>query len=68
MINLCALSVIALSFLGVTRVSALDDIGINFGLKGGKVAAAWWASWHSDLLPLEQVSWKKYTRITYAFA
>ena len=48
-----------------------NPVGINLGLDPGrncKVAAAWWASWHADLLPLDKVSWEKYTHMTYAFA
>lgn len=32
------------------------------------VAAAWYASWHAGNFTLEDVSWKKYTHMTYAFA
>jgi chitinase len=32
------------------------------------VAAAWYASWHASNFTLEEVSWKKYTHMTYAFA
>ena len=79
MVNLVALWVIVLPFLAVTG-SASDpgdpaifstevdvDLNLNFP-KHGKVAATWWAAWHPDLLPLDKVSWKKYTHMTYAFA
>ncbi|KAF8992480.1 endochitinase [Cyathus striatus] len=36
-----------------------------------KVAAAWYAGWHADsspAFPLSQVSWSKYTHLTFAFA
>jgi len=32
-----------------------------------KVAAAYWPSWNPDLLPLDKVSWGKYTHLAYAF-
>ena len=32
----------------------------------GKVAAAWWEP--SNRLPLDKISWKDYTHLTYAFA
>src|SRR6266851_5074628 len=32
------------------------------------VASSWYASWHSNDLPLSDVSWSKYTSVTYAFA
>jgi len=49
--------------------SGVVDVDLGLGSPGNdKVAAAWWASWHSDLLPLDNISWKKYTHMTYAFA
>lgn len=48
-----------------------NPVDINLGLdlgRNSKVAAAWWASWHADLLPLDKISWGKYTHMTYAFA
>ncbi|KAJ7228309.1 glycoside hydrolase family 18 protein [Mycena pura] len=36
-----------------------------------KIATAWYAGWHADSdpgFPLSQVSWEKYTHLTYAFA
>ena len=32
------------------------------------VAATWYAGWHGDDFPPENVSWSKYTAATYAFA
>lgn len=43
------------------------DLDLNFP-EHSKVAAAWWAGWHPNLLPLDKISWKKYTHMTYAFA
>lgn len=47
----------------------------NVGLNGSdsKIAAAWYAGWHSDGqstpdFPLSAVPWSKYTHLTYAFA
>ncbi|KAF6762204.1 chitinase [Ephemerocybe angulata] len=34
----------------------------------GKVAAAWYAGWHTADFPLSKVPWSKYTHLTYAFA
>lgn len=79
MVSLVALCTVALSWLVVTEsASGLGDsatvsgqVDLNLGWnsqRNAKVAAAWWAGWHSDLLPLDQVSWKKYTHMTYAFA
>lgn len=78
MVNLVVLCAVALSFLAVTEgasdpggpVAASNevDVDLNSNPRNGKVAAAWWAGWHADLLPLERVSWRKYTHMTYAFA
>ena len=78
MVNLVALGTVALSFLAVADVSVLGnpasassevDVNLNLNFPSDrKVAAAWWAGWHPDLLPLDKVTWKKYTHITYAFA
>lgn len=75
MVNLLALCTVALSFLAVTGgasdpgdlVVALNEVGVALN-SNGKVAAAWWAGWHADILPLDKVSWRKYTHMTYAFA
>ncbi|KAI0053357.1 glycoside hydrolase family 18 protein [Auriscalpium vulgare] len=32
------------------------------------VAASWYANWHADDVPLANISWSKYTHMTYAFA
>ena len=32
------------------------------------VATAWYAGWHAQDFPLANVSWDKYTEMTYAFA
>jgi hypothetical protein len=48
-----------------------SSIDINLGSGAGgdrKVAAAWWASWYADLLPLDKINWEKYTHMTYSFA
>ncbi|KAJ7498589.1 endochitinase [Mycena latifolia] len=46
--------------------------GLAFGRTSGpKVATAWYAGWHGDSDPaftLSQVSWEKYTELTYSFA
>lgn len=78
MAKLIALCAILLPVFAVTgRASSLGDsdgisseIDIDLGLNLGnaKVAAGWWASWHSSILPLDKVSWNKYTHMTYAFA
>ncbi|KAJ7229402.1 glycoside hydrolase family 18 protein [Mycena haematopus] len=48
--------------------------GLAFGTKTtSKIATAWYAGWHAPgqaepALALSQVSWEKYTHLTYAFA
>jgi hypothetical protein len=32
------------------------------------VAATWYAGWHANDFPPENLSWEKYNRVTYAFA
>jgi hypothetical protein len=32
------------------------------------VAAAWYAGWHAADFPIANVSWSKYSRMTYSFA
>lgn len=32
------------------------------------VAAGWYTSWHASVVPLDQLSWSKYTHLIYAFA
>jgi len=79
MLSPVALCALVLPLLVVTgSASGLDDsvspssvVDVDLGLgspSNDKVAAAWWAGWHSDLLPLDKVSWNKYTHMTYAFA
>lgn len=78
MVNPVALCTVLLSFLALTggaadvgdpiNLSANVDLNLTLGSKNGKVAAAWWASWNADYLPLDKISWGKYTHMTYAFA
>lgn len=32
------------------------------------VATTWYAGWHSQYLGVDDISWDKYTSVTYAFA
>ncbi|KAH8115964.1 glycoside hydrolase [Phellopilus nigrolimitatus] len=34
----------------------------------GSIAATWYAGWHSEDFPPENISWAKYNHVTYAFA
>ncbi|KAG7090923.1 hypothetical protein E1B28_009997 [Marasmius oreades] len=47
------------------------SLGLDAQLRVGRskpVAAAWYAGWHASEFPLSQVSWDKYTYLTYSFA
>lgn len=33
-----------------------------------KVALTWWTGYNSGYLPIEDISWDKYTTVNYAFA
>ncbi|PFH51321.1 glycoside hydrolase family 18 protein [Amanita thiersii Skay4041] len=44
---------------------------VQTGATPAKIASAWYAGWHADsqpAFPLTQVTWSKYTHMTYAFA
>ena len=32
------------------------------------VAMTWYTGWHSQYLPVEQISWDKYSVVTFSFA
>ena len=73
MVNSVALWTVILPLLIATgilgdSVTVSSEVSVGLGSKNARVAAAWWASWHPDLLPLDKVSWNKYTHMTYAFA
>ena len=58
---------LALSWL---PIFVLAILGVE-AKTSGKVAAAWYAGWHSkgpNAFPLSKVSWSKYTHLTYSFA
>ena len=71
MVNFIALCALALSYLAATgcaSVSGNSTTARSEADLGKRVAGLWWAVWKVDLLPLEKVSWKKYTQFTYALA
>jgi hypothetical protein len=61
-------SFLALSLFTLASATSVDaDVDIQS--KSTKhVAAAWYAGWHATNFPLSDVSWEKYTHMTYAFA
>lgn len=42
--------------------------GCNGDDSTGSVSSAWYAGWHSGDFSLGDVSWDKYTHLTYSFA
>ncbi|PPQ78226.1 hypothetical protein CVT25_015545 [Psilocybe cyanescens] len=57
--------------LFVPNTYCLLDINSIIGHGEPKVASAWYAGWHADStpgFPLSEVSWSKYTHLTYSFA
>lgn len=58
---LCALS-------GAAVATELETRGAEKSSSVEMVAAAWYAGWHASDFTLDDVSWEKYTLMTYAFA
>jgi chitinase len=48
-------------------ISNINNV-VDSSNKTDKIAQAWYTSWNTDVLPLDNVSWSKYTHLTYAFA
>ena len=69
MLNSVALSAAALSFFIVAgSASGLGDIYLGLRSSSGcKVASGYYPSWDAKILPLDEVSWPKYTHMTFAF-
>jgi hypothetical protein len=53
---------LSLSFLNCVALT------LSSAQRNSTVAAAWYTSWHARDFPVEQLSWSKYTHLTYAFA
>ncbi|PPQ87480.1 hypothetical protein CVT25_008216 [Psilocybe cyanescens] len=51
-----------------TTVVALDSLNPTISRSNSTISAAWYTGWHAADFPLSQVSWSKYTHLTYAFA
>ncbi|KAF8895737.1 glycoside hydrolase superfamily [Gymnopilus junonius] len=43
-------------------------LATGHAIHNSTISAAWYAGWHAKDFPLSQVSWSKYTHLTYAFA
>ncbi|KAJ3513907.1 hypothetical protein NLJ89_g2690 [Agrocybe chaxingu] len=62
---LLASAVATLGLEGLGSTAALDD---TLSRSSSFISAAWYTSWHNRDFPLSQVSWSKYSHLTYAFA
>ncbi|CAL1706107.1 unnamed protein product [Somion occarium] len=64
------LSFFAISAVRATTISADATISVSGSTNAtvNMVAAAWYAGWHSEDLPVANVSWEKYTHMTFSFA
>uniref|UniRef100_A0A8H7Y893 GH18 domain-containing protein n=1 Tax=Psilocybe cubensis TaxID=181762 RepID=A0A8H7Y893_PSICU len=51
-----------------TTVVALDTFNTTITRSNSTISAAWYTGWHATDFPLSNVSWSKYTHLTYAFA
>ena len=55
-------------FVAIGSASVIGDIHLGLRSSSGcKVSGGYYPGWNADTLPLDQVSWKKYTHMTYAF-
>ncbi|TCD64825.1 hypothetical protein EIP91_003572 [Steccherinum ochraceum] len=71
--SLLSYTLLALSLAGAraATVSGSADVNATAGASGSSVdmvSAAWYTGWHSDNFTLANVSWDKYTHMTYSFA
>ncbi|TRM63576.1 glycoside hydrolase family 18 protein [Schizophyllum amplum] len=56
--------------LALAQIQVEAGVDVNVG-SSSKVAAAWFAGWHTNTTPaytLDNVPWEKYTKLTYSFA
>ena len=60
-------SVPALSFLALAHYASVRAVPVCPSAPEA-VATTWYTGWHAQYLPLENVSWDKYSSISYAFA
>ena len=68
------LPLLSLTLLAVSAVARASSFPYSFQSRDASVdmvAAAWYAGWHANsdpAFPLANVSWDKYTHLTYSFA
>ncbi|KIP07396.1 glycoside hydrolase family 18 protein [Phlebiopsis gigantea 11061_1 CR5-6] len=60
-------SVPALSFLALAHSAYVRAVPVCSSASAA-VATTWYTGWHAQYMPLEGVSWDKYSSISYAFA
>ncbi|KAH8107690.1 chitinase [Cristinia sonorae] len=64
--SLLSFTLLALSLVGHARAASVDA-SANVQTVD-MVSAAWYAGWHSQNFTLANVTWEKYTHMTYSFA
>ncbi|KAK7692166.1 hypothetical protein QCA50_003787 [Cerrena zonata] len=57
-----------ISAVRAAGIAAEATISTSNGSTVDMVSAAWYAGWHSKDFPVANVSWEKYTHVTYSFA
>ncbi|KZT71670.1 glycoside hydrolase family 18 protein [Daedalea quercina L-15889] len=65
---LAAPAVHATGFPFVARDASTDSSNSTNTTTVDMVSAAWYTGWHNESLPLNNVSWDKYTHLIYSFA
>jgi len=58
----------ALVFYILTARAAPTSVTDGDQTTGAVLATGWYPSWLGDTFPPEQISWSKYTGLTFAFA
>lgn len=63
-----AASASATGVSGAASGSSSSSSSGNSSVGDEVVASTWYAGWHGEDFPPENISWSKYTQVTYAFA
>jgi chitinase len=53
--------------LRIWLVLSLVAVTVSSAPENATIAAGWYTSWHAQDVPLDQLSWSKYTHLIYAF-
>ena len=52
----------------ISLASAAWGVPVCSGSTSSYVATSWYTGWHSQYLPIANISWSKYSAMSYAFA